>query len=262
MQTGLPVIFATGLFDSRDRFTGTVTRVRTVTDYELEVFTQDGGISHVNGNSYPIQKGAMLIAKPGDRRHSTLHFFCQFVHFSVRDPALRQLVDSITGFYPPEEGRLAELCRICEVNEDMEPDSELLAGALLSVLLCRIKKQQTDSRQGSTSAVDSLIGMSIAFMKQNYMDSISVEDIARHCSISTSHLHKIFAQTVHSTPGNYLTRLRLAAAKELLRTSSMPISQVADQCGFHSQAYFSDCFRRNCGVSPKAFRNASRYPEE
>ena len=104
--------------------------------------------------------------------------------------------------------------------------------------------------------------MSIEYMKLNYMMPMTVEQIAQHCCVSASHLHKIFAQTVHTTPSNYLTQLRLAAAKDLLRTTSIPISEVAAQCGFNSQAYFSDCFKRHCSVSPKAFRSASRYPEE
>lgn len=263
MHTGLPVVFAAGLFDSRERFSGTETNPRTVTDYELEIFVCDGGVSHVNGISYPIRKNAMLIAKPGDRRSSILHFSAQFVHFSVKDPALRQLADSVSGVYPPQEADyLQTLCHICDAALDMEPDSDLLAGALLTELLCRVKKARSAAQQISYNQEDSVVGMSIDYMKQNYMKTLSIEKLAQCCNVSASHLHKLFAQTVHTTPGNYLTRLRLTAAKNLLRTTGMSVSEVAEQCGFNSQAYFSDCFRKHCGISPKEFRRFSQYPEK
>lgn len=263
MHTALPVISAAGVFESRDAFQGTVTRQRTVIDYELEIFTEDGGISHVNGVSHPISKGCMLIAKPGDKRYSTLHFSAVFVHFGTRDPALQQLIDDLAGFYPPAEDRLGALQEICDAANALEPECDLLAGSLLSVFLCRLKKKRMEaSQRDGASAPYSAVSMSVEFMKRNYGRPLTVETVAQHCCISSSHLHKLFAQTVHTTPANYLTQLRLAAAKVLLRSTALSIGEVAARCGFNSQAYFSDSFRRHCGVSPKAFRSASRYPEE
>ena len=103
MHTGLPVISAAGIFDSRKYFQGSVTRQRRVVDYELELFLEDGGISHVGDSSYPIHKGCMLIAKPGDKRCSTLHFCALYVHFGVADPALQQLLHTMAGFYSPSQ---------------------------------------------------------------------------------------------------------------------------------------------------------------
>jgi len=263
MSTMLPVISAAGIFESRDHFQGSVTRPRTVIDYELEIFTRDGGISHINGSSHPISKGCLLIAKPGDKRYSTLHFSAMFVHFGVRDPAVQQLLQDIAGFYPPaQDDRIEQLEQICSVALSLEPESELLAGALLTALLCRIKKTcLSPTRHAVGDAAYSAVSLSIEYMKQNFTQPLTVERIAQQCCISASHLHKLFAQTVHTTLANYLTQLRLAAAKELLRTTAMPISEVAAQCGFNSQAYFSDCFKRHFELSPRAYRSASRYPE-
>ena len=72
----------------------------------------------------------------------------------------------------------------------------------------------------------------------------------------------LFVNTVHITPNNYLLNIRLSAAKTLLATTTMPLSEVAEKCGFHSQAYFSDCFLRHFHMSPRHFRETFRHPDE
>jgi transcriptional regulator GlxA family with amidase domain len=62
------------------------------------------------------------------------------------------------------------------------------------------------------------------------------------------------------SPHDYLLTRRISAAKGLLIGTDLPLSEVAIRCGFNSQAYFSDCFRRKTGQTPGSFRkNASYY---
>ena len=271
MHTSLPIISAAGLFQSKDKFSdpvkhsdNTITKLRTVIDYELELFTMDGGVAHLNGENYLIKKGCLLIAQPGDRRQSTLHFSAIYVHFGTSDKAIQELIHTIAGFYSVSnfEKHSALLSKICETALRFEPDSDILASAKLIEFLCNIKKEHFrissfDSKSYSLSAVS----IGIDFMKQNYTEPLSVQQIAEHCCLSASHFHKLFVETVHTTPNNYLNQIRLAAAKTLLYSTSMSISEIAAKCGFHSQAYFSDCFKRYFSLTPKDFRNAYTYPD-
>ena len=54
----------------------------------------------------------------------------------------------------------------------------------------------------------------------------------------------------------------LAAAKNLLVTTLLPISEISDKCGFHTQAYFCDCFKRHFHITPKHFREKHKHPDE
>ncbi|MCB6603699.1 helix-turn-helix transcriptional regulator, partial [Erysipelatoclostridium ramosum] len=56
---------------------------------------------------------------------------------------------------------------------------------------------------------------------------------------------------------NYLIRLRVQQAKELLETTNYSIAQISDSCGFSSQSYFSQVFKKACGMTPNAYRKSS-----
>lgn len=271
MYTNLPIISAAGLFHSRDKFSDSkkypdnaTTRLRTVEDYELDLFTQDGGISHLNGASYPIKKGSLLIAQPGDKRQSTLHFTAHFIHFGTNDPAIRELIRSISGFHSSMDYDTFEplLKEICETTVGFEPDSDLQAAAQLLLLLCRIKKNcLMNPAKAMITDRRSAVSAAIEYMKQFYMEPLTVHQIAEHCCLSSSYFYKLFLDTVHTTPNQYLLSIRLSAAKAQLVTTTMPISDIAVKCGFNSQAYFSDCFKRHVRMSPREFRCSFGHPE-
>ena len=54
----------------------------------------------------------------------------------------------------------------------------------------------------------------------------------------------------------------METARELLLTTPMKIMEVAQQCGYSDQHYFSYCFKKYCGISPNMLRHQSRQEEE
>lgn len=270
MHTNLPIISSAGLFHSQSKYADTkrypeqsVSKLRTVVDYELELFTQDGGVSHINGKSYPIHKGDILIAQPGDKRQSTLHFSALYLHFGTTDSAIQELIRSISGFHPGMDFDKLEplLSEISEMVLRFDPISDMLAAAKLICFLCTIKKDcSTAASAPSVSDRYSVVSNAIEYMKQTYAEPLTVNHIAEHCGLSVSYFYKVFLETVHTTPNNYLFTLRLSAAKAMLVTTNLPISEVSERCGFHSQSYFCDCFKKGCGMSPKQFRKTFTQP--
>ena len=59
--------------------------VRTAKSYELELYLADGEVAYFGSDAYPIRKGTMLFAKPGECRHTVGNFCCRYVHFHCRD---------------------------------------------------------------------------------------------------------------------------------------------------------------------------------
>lgn len=271
MHTHLPIIASAGLFHSQDKFSdlqkypqGATTRLRTVNDYEIELFTQDGGTTHINGKTYPIHKGDALIARPGDKRQSTLHFSALFVHFGTDDPAIQELLHTIGGFHTGLNYEKLEplFTDICETALTFAPDSDILAAAKLLTLLCTIKKDCFMVPAATPADYHrSVISVAVEYMRRNYAEPLTVEQIAEHCSLSASYFYKLFLGTVHTTPYNYLLVLRLSAAKSLLVNTDLSVSEIAARCGFNSQAYFSDCFKKQTGLTPSRFRNSFSYPQ-
>lgn len=272
MYTSLPIISGAGQFRSEDHFAninsyteGAVTRLRTVVDYELELYVEDGGITHLNGQSYPIRKGSLMLAQPGDKRQSTLHFSALFLHFNTGDRMIRELLQTVHGFHRSQEYEKYEALfqDICSIALTFEPDSDLLATTKLLFLLYHLKKDCfLHSAVLSGADQRSAVSDAIEYMKQSFMEPLSVKNIAEHCGLSTSYFYKLFLKTTHTTPNDYLLSVRLAVARNLLITTVDPISEIAEKSGFSSPAYFSDCFRRHFQTSPRQFRETFGHPGE
>ena len=272
MNTDLPIISAAGHFNSRDKFSdpekyhdNSVTRLRTVVEYELELFTQDGGISHINGSSYPIKKGDILLACPGDKRQSTLHFTALYLHFGTTDETIQNLIHSISGYHAGMgyENYAAALSDICDTALLFDVVSDMDATGKLISFLCELKRNiLMHSWNDTGNSSHSIVTTAITYMKQHYTESLTVDDIAEHCCLSSSHFYRIFSDNTNTTPNTFLTRLRLSSAKTLLATTTMPISDISAKCGFNSQAYFSDCFKKQLGITPREFRSSFVYPDK
>lgn len=271
MSGCLPKIFSAGTFHSREKFSDSnkypehsLSRPRIVNSYELELFGESDGVLYLNNHSYERKRGALLIAKPGDKRQSALHFSTIFLHFGCTDPEIKELLHSLCGFHPDLNYDLfaPKLLDICETALSFEPDCDILAGAKLTAFLCEVKKHSSASVDFTEKdSNSSIVSEAVEYMKQNYMLPLTIDKLAEHCCLSTSHFHKIFLETAHITPNNYLLNIRLSHARSLLATTKHPISDIAVKCGFNSQAYFSDCFRRKFSISPRAFRNSFAYPD-
>lgn len=254
MKHTLPIILGAGLFDSNQQFPKlTVTAPRTAQTYELEYFFEDGGISVLNGREFPIKRGNVLFAKPGDVRYSHLPFTCKFLHFTVEDPLLTTALDSLRSFFPVTDLQKtdAQFSSVISHFYSVNRFDNITAAAELISLLHLLGSQTTQSL--------STILRAQRFIEINFRDDLSTECIAKACDVSVSYLHRLFKTSLGITPGTYLLSCRIRAARDLLINTSLPLSEIAALCGFNSQSYFSDCFKKNVGTTPNAFRKNATY---
>lgn len=87
-----------------------------------------------------------------------------------------------------------------------------------------------------------------------HKDSFTLGDLASRLSLSESRTSHLVRQTCGATFQDLLTRARLKTAMGLLRTSDMPVADVALYSGFRDIAHFHRVFRRIAGLSPGAYR--------
>ena len=92
---------------------------------------------------------------------------------------------------------------------------------------------------------------------ENYAGLYGVEELSERLGVSKSHLVRAFHAAVGVSPGKYLTRVRLDAAKRLLLHREYSLDVIASLCGFSGANYLCRVFRRETGVSPAAWRAAA-----
>jgi two-component system response regulator YesN len=86
----------------------------------------------------------------------------------------------------------------------------------------------------------------------------SFEDSANHFHVNKSYLSAIFKQEMGRSFTERLTLLRIREAKKLLKDTALNLTNIAYQCGFSDQSYFSKVFRKVEGLTPKEYRKQKR----
>ncbi|SHN81126.1 two-component system, response regulator YesN [Paenibacillus sp. ov031] len=100
-----------------------------------------------------------------------------------------------------------------------------------------------------------IVEQALSFTKEHYADpDLSIQKVCGHLHISSGYFCGIFKKEVQLTFLQYLMQIRMEAAKELLRSTEMKSFEIAGQVGFAEPNYFSFCFKKHIGVSPKEYR--------
>lgn len=98
----------------------------------------------------------------------------------------------------------------------------------------------------------------IACIEKNYAEPISVSSLAKLSNYSERQFVRLFKETFGCIPIDYITNLRMQKARELLKTSSLPIAEIASRCGYQDSNYFSRFFRKLYSETPSEYRANSK----
>lgn len=92
------------------------------------------------------------------------------------------------------------------------------------------------------------------YVQFNFMNEITIRDIAQACACSQSTVCHVFKQYTGESIKKYIDNLRINQAKRLLSTSDLPINRIAQLCGFSNINYFPTVFKKQIGISPTEYR--------
>jgi transcriptional regulator GlxA family with amidase domain len=89
--------------------------------------------------------------------------------------------------------------------------------------------------------------------------SLRLATLAHECGLSVSYFYRSFRKSFGTSPRHYLIQQRVERAKQLMRTSRTPLSQIALETGFPDQATFSRTFKALAGNSPGRWRREAQH---
>lgn len=99
-------------------------------------------------------------------------------------------------------------------------------------------------------------------MLENLDTGITVTELAQACSLSRSHFTRMFRDTLHVPPQQWMREQRLRKSKELLGGSGMMLAEIALECGFCDQSHFCRTFVKAEGMSPQAWQRQASIQTE
>ena len=101
------------------------------------------------------------------------------------------------------------------------------------------------------------ISPAVLYIVNHYQEPITLQQLAAMCAISCTSFRRKFERTMHTSPLEYLYHVRVKAATNLLKTTELPITEVASRVGYQTLSSFNRHFRRIAGVSPRDCRRGA-----
>lgn len=129
-----------------------------------------------------------------------------------------------------------------------------LIGHLFLFLDALIQSSSSGRTASGGQLRDFYIQEAITYMEQNYQRDLTVEEIADVCKLNRSYFSKLFKEDMGCPPQEFLIRMRLSKATELMKTSRSSIGDIAQLCGYPNQLHFSRAFKKRYGISPREWR--------
>ncbi len=149
---------------------------------------------------------------------------------------------------------LLDLTRLRPVAYEAK-SAAALSGILAELFVSLAKHEDVVGLIGRTAVLSESVRKGIDYMTRFHSQSdLGLKRICEAAGLSLYHFVRLFRREVGLTPGQYLTRYRIAQAKRLLAESDKTMDQIARQIGASSQNYFSYLFRRETGTTPRAYR--------
>ena len=108
------------------------------------------------------------------------------------------------------------------------------------------------------------------YIANNYQESFSLIDVANNSFMSPFHFSRIFKENYGETPNEFLIRLRIEKAKQMLITENYSVSEICERVGYMSLGSFSSLFLKHVGMPPTSYRRTLwklssepfRYPSQ
>ncbi|MBR0132455.1 MAG: helix-turn-helix transcriptional regulator [Lachnospiraceae bacterium] len=124
-------------------------------------------------------------------------------------------------------------------------------------VLLRAGENLSELNEINYERIESLKNM-IGFIKENYDEKLTLEEIAASGNLSKSGCNNIFKKYTGHSPNEYLIRYRLDKAMELLAGTDDSVGNISSRCGFNSSSYMTEQFVRCYRLTPREFRKNKR----
>ncbi|WPP51942.1 GlxA family transcriptional regulator [Catalinimonas niigatensis] len=109
--------------------------------------------------------------------------------------------------------------------------------------------------EGNKLHDDKLVECTQKFIESHYQDKLTIEQLAALANLSRRTFHRRFKKATHFTVGEYIQRVKIEAAKQMLEADGLTVNEVMFQVGYHDPKAFRDIFRKVAGMSPMSYKN-------
>ena len=204
-----------------------------------------------------LTAGMMLFIRAGAEpvfSEKSKDFLCEFVLFHATEAFLLhlELTDSAYGEVGEGSG-ISSVAKMSPYALEYYHDRLRICATVYNAL-AKIAREGMISRLERFDTLTDRLSPAMLQIEQRYMEPLTVRVLSHSCSMSETMFTRHFKRVYGCTPVQYLIRVRLEAAKELLAMTDKSFEEIAKECGFRSAKYFGEMLKKNEHVTPRELR--------
>ena len=246
---------------------------------ELTLILNPAGAIHwAEGSSCQLERGDVILMHPGKlhayEHASELELFNLLYEpdklpLPQLDGSSMQFFPAVTSAHDPDKTRPPEkpILRLTEeqlihaeaLAEQLEneltgnsPGKNLRSFAIfidLLTFICQAGGGVSPAKNHSNP-----VAAALRFINNNYREPLNIDQLARNSNMSRRNFFRKFRDLTGESPWQYIKKRRLAAAEELLKNSTLSLSEIASECGFYDSNHLNCLFRNNFKCTPGSLR--------
>jgi AraC family transcriptional regulator len=166
-------------------------------------------------------------------------------------------LDFIPTFATPDPFLHEIASAVASAPRIKDPAGSLFIESLLNAACARILHTYAEVRYRLSAPprlTDDQLRRAIDYIYDHIGEGLDLGSISRAAGLSAFHFARLFKAATGDSPFHFVTRKRMERAKELLRKTRLPISDIAERVGYQQPSHFSGRFRSVLGCSPDAYR--------
>lgn len=233
-----------------------VVRKKGRNDYQILYVVHGECFVWHNNTEYKLEAGDYVIYFPHEKQEyrytgvtDTLTYWIHFTGASVEE--IFSDAHLTSGVYFAPINKSVQSCFKKIITFHSLQKYEIQANAYLLSLISSLSLGEGEK---SASEYPQYLIDAIKYINLNWQNPISITLLAEKACLSKSRFLHSFKENVGTSAYSYIVNIKIEKAKELLLSTDMNISTVAETVGYSDSLYFSRLFKKHIGISPKEYR--------
>ncbi len=241
--------------------------------FEMEFFCEGEGVHILNGESLDVRRGSIHLLTPSDfhtlyrkDEYGDMKYYnVNFNEYAISSEMIRLLGEynapmSVIVSGEDYDVLYGEFKALTEEYNTDKPLREMMIRAhfeKIFIIFWRALTKNSTRYVRQTPQKDSNVRYIVSYLRIHFRESVSLAKLAEEVHLTPNYIGELFRRETGMPFTDYVQRLRLNYATNLLVSSDLSIADISAQSGFHSVSYFIRVFRIANGKTPLEYRSSA-----